>query len=251
VLIVTYHAITGPASPVCCPPEQLDADLAALGDAGFSFVSLDDCADWLAGRRTMPARAVAVTFDDAYASVVTEALPVLTRMSVPATIFVIGGRIGGDNRWPGQWRSIPSMPLATLGQLREAAAAGMALGSHAWTHPALPAIDAVELQDEVVQSASRLESLLGAPVRHFAYPYGMRGRREVEAARSTYRTAVNARARAVAAGDDPCDLCRIDCHDLRVAIRLKLFASSALDPYLALRRGARVARRAAERLRGM
>lgn len=250
MLVVTYHAISSPASPVCCPPAQLQSDLTALGDAGFRFVSLDDCAEWLAGRLRLPARAVAVTFDDAYASVVSEALPILTRLSVPATVFVIGARIGGDNQWPGQWRSIGSMPLATLGQLREAVAAGITMGSHAWTHPVLPDVDAAALQDEVSGSATRLESLLEVPVRHFAYPYGIRRRREIDAARATYRTAVNAQPRSVAVGDDPHDLCRIDCHDLRVGIRLKALAGGVIEPYLALRRGLRVVRRTAERLRG-
>jgi peptidoglycan/xylan/chitin deacetylase (PgdA/CDA1 family) len=250
VLIVTYHAVAGPSSPVCCPPAQLDADLAALANGGFTFVSLDQCADWLAGGPALPDRAVAITFDDAYASVVTDGLPILTRWRVPAAIFVIGARIGGDNRWPGQWASIPSMPLSTLRELQEAVAAGVSIGSHAWSHPVLPELDRKALQEEVVESAGRLEELLGTPVRHFAYPYGIRGAREIDAARTAYRTAVNAQPRSVGPGDNPHDLSRIDCHDLRVAIRLGLLDRAAIDPYLAVRRGLRQVRRLGERILG-
>lgn len=250
MLIVTYHAVAGPASPVCCPPDQLEADLRALQAARFTFVSLDDCADWLAGRRELPSRSIAVTFDDAYESVILNALPILTRYSVAATIFVIGERIGGDNRWPGQWKSIPPMRLASLGQLKDAVAAGTVIGSHSWSHPVLSALDDSALASEVGDSARKLEDVLGAPIRHFAYPYGIRGRREIEAAGRGYRTAVNAEPRPVRRGADAHDLCRLDCHDLRFALSLKLFDDTTVSPYLAFRRTLRGGRRRLERIFG-
>jgi peptidoglycan/xylan/chitin deacetylase (PgdA/CDA1 family) len=250
VLIVTYHAIASPSSPVCCPPAQLEADLETLAHAGFTFVSLDECADWLSGAKPLPPRSIAVTFDDAYANVVSDGLPILLRFRVPATIFAIVGRLGGDNQWPGQWRSIRHMPLASAQHLQELAAAGMTIGSHSLSHPALTAIDAGGLHRELEESADQLEQILRTAVRHFAYPYGIRGAREVAAVRRRFRTAVNATPGLVSAGANPYDLCRIDCHDLRLAARLKWFDSSTLGPYLAARRGLRRVRRATERLLG-
>lgn len=250
MLIATYHAIASPASPVCCPPAQFEADLAALLDAGFIFVSLDDCADWLTGSKMLPKRAIALTFDDAYASVVTKALPVLTRFRLPAVVYVIGQRIGGDNRWPGQWPSIPTMPLAAVGQLRELVASGVTIGSHSWSHPVLTDVDNQALAAEVNHSADRLEQMLGTPVQHFAYPYGLRGPREITAARQRFRTAVNAEARILTRDANPHDLHRVDCHDLAVAVRVKLFDPFALGPYLTVRRHLRTFRRGVERMIG-
>jgi peptidoglycan/xylan/chitin deacetylase (PgdA/CDA1 family) len=248
MLIVTYHAIVGPASPVCCPPAQLEADLAALRGAGFTFVSLDDCADWLAAKKTLPTRSIVVTFDDGYASVVSKALPILSRFRVPATVFVVGHRIGGDNQWPGQWKSIPFMSLADASQLKEAIAAGVTIGSHSWSHAVLTELDSEALQHELTASAEKIEQALETPVKHFAYPYGIRGPREIDAARRRYRTAVNAEAGLVGAAADPHDLCRIDCHDVRVAIRLRLLDEVVLSPYLVTRRALRGSRRSVERL---
>lgn len=45
--------------------------------------------------KQLPARAVCVTFDDGYADNVTEALPVLREMGVPATFFVAAGYLNG------------------------------------------------------------------------------------------------------------------------------------------------------------
>src|SRR5688500_8722151 len=91
VLIVNYHAIEPVRSAVSCTPEDFRADIHALRDAGFTFVSLDDCADWLAGRCDLPACAAAITFDDGYASVASRAVPFLVSQAVPATVFVIAG----------------------------------------------------------------------------------------------------------------------------------------------------------------
>jgi peptidoglycan/xylan/chitin deacetylase (PgdA/CDA1 family) len=243
MLIVTYHAVVGPYSPVCCPPEQLHADLAACRDAGYGFVSLDDVARWLAREIALPARSLAVTFDDGYANVVSAGLPILQRLAVPATVYVIGARIGLDNQWPGQWTSIPAMPLATRDQLRELTAAGITIGSHTWTHARLPGVDAATLAREVSESADRLEQLIDAPVRHFAYPYGDHGPREVEAAKARYATAVSTVARAVTSASDAHDLPRLDCHDLHLAAKLGALPPPLVGPYLAARRTVRAGRR--------
>jgi peptidoglycan/xylan/chitin deacetylase (PgdA/CDA1 family) len=250
VLIVTYHAIASPSSAVCCPPSRFEEDLVGLRDAGFTFLSLDDVADWLTGSRAVPARSIAVTFDDAYASVVDRALPILRRHRVPATVFAIGDRIGGDNQWPGQWSSIGRMPLADRAGLGELVSAGIDIGSHSTSHPVLTAMDEQSATREIVDSADRLEQALGTSVRHFAYPYGIRGPREIELARRRYRTAVNAAPRLVTRSTNAHDLWRIDAHDLPIALRLKILDPAGLAPYLAARQGLRRVRRAIERLTG-
>jgi peptidoglycan/xylan/chitin deacetylase (PgdA/CDA1 family) len=251
MLIVTYHAIAGPPSPVCSTPTQFEADLTAMAEAGFTFVSLDDCADWLVGLKTLPVWSVAVTFDDAYASVVSHGLPTLTRLGIPATVFVIGGRVGGDNQWPGQWRSIPPMRLADVAELRALVEAGISIGSHSWSHAVLCDLEPTRLQAEIETSADRLEQLLQVPVRHFAYPYGFRGAREIAAVRARYRTAVNAEPRLVHRTSDPHDLCRVDCHDVRLALRFNCLAAHRLGPYLSTRRHMRRTRRRLERILGL
>jgi peptidoglycan/xylan/chitin deacetylase (PgdA/CDA1 family) len=242
VLIVTYHDIAESTSPVTVTPRQLTNDLEALAAAGFTWASLDNLADWLAGAITLPPRSAIVTFDDGYASVASAALPVLQRLRVPATVFVVVGRIGGDNQWPGQWPSICRARLLDTGALRELAAAGVALGCHSLTHPRLTSLDDAAAATEIIEAADRLERVAQAAVRHFAYPYGARGPREIAAARRRYRTAVSASCGLVARESDPLDLPRLDAHDLRMAMRLGLLKTPWLGPYAGARRLARRAR---------
>ena len=242
VLIVTYHDIANSTSAVTVTPRQLTNDLEALAAAGFTWASLDDCADWLAGTITLAPRTAIVTFDDGYASVASAALPVLQRLRVPATVFVVAGRIGGDNQWPGQPSSIGRAPLLDAGALRELTAAGVALGCHSLTHPRLTSLDDAAEAMEISDAADRLEHLAQVAVRHFAYPYGVRGSRELAAVRRRYRTAVSASCGLVDRESDPIDLPRFDAHDLRVAIRMGLLRTPWLGPYAGARRLARRAR---------
>ncbi len=229
-------------SAISCTPEELASDLRRLRQAGFTFVTLDECADWLDGTRSIPPHPVAVTFDDAYASVASNALPILAAEQVPCTVFVIAGRLGQDNQWPGQWASVPRLPLVDRGGLNEMVAAGVCIGAHTFSHPVLTGLDTLALRREVVDAGSALEDLVGGPVHHFAYPYGLRGQRERDLARERYRLALCAAPATVSASTDRWDVPRLDAHDLRLALRLRLTGERSLSPYLATRRVLRACR---------
>ncbi|UCG51626.1 MAG: polysaccharide deacetylase family protein [Candidatus Latescibacterota bacterium] len=57
--------------------------------ARYAPVSLNRVLDWLEGRDELPDRAVSVTFDDGYLNVLDNAVPVLKRLGIPATVFVV------------------------------------------------------------------------------------------------------------------------------------------------------------------
>lgn len=61
-------------------------------------LALTDAVERL-GAGTLPARAVAVTFDDGYADNFQLALPVLRRFDIPATFFVSAGYLDGGRMW--------------------------------------------------------------------------------------------------------------------------------------------------------
>jgi peptidoglycan/xylan/chitin deacetylase (PgdA/CDA1 family) len=231
VVIVTYHAVVAERSPISCTPEDLASDLERLREAGFTFVTLDDCADWLAGTRALPPRSAAVTFDDGYASVAGSALPILIAQRVPFTVFVIAGRLGKDNQWPGQWASVPRLPLIDRSALGEIVAAGACIAAHTFSHPVLTALDTPAVRRETLDAGTALEDLIGGAVRYFAYPYGLRGPREMDVARERYRLALNSVPAAVTASTDPFDVPRPDCHDVRLALRLRLTGNRFLPPY--------------------
>jgi peptidoglycan/xylan/chitin deacetylase (PgdA/CDA1 family) len=68
--------------------------------ANYRVISVEEMVAALAGERPLPPRAVSVTFDDGYRDNWTEAFPVLSELSCPATIFLTAGLVGTrDTLW--------------------------------------------------------------------------------------------------------------------------------------------------------
>ncbi|POX65037.1 polysaccharide deacetylase [Streptomyces sp. Ru62] len=170
-------------------PDRLERQLRWLRRRGLRGVSV---AELLAARARGEGRdLVALTFDDGYTDFLGNALPLLTRWGCTATLFVLPGRLGGDNAWDPLG---PRKPLLTADGIRRAAAAGMEIGSHGLTHVDLTRADDRLLKAETAESRAALEELTGAPVTGFCYPYGTVDRRAVEAVREagyTYACAID------------------------------------------------------------
>ncbi|WP_285653759.1 polysaccharide deacetylase family protein [Actinomycetospora sp. NBRC 106375] len=155
-------------------PERLDGHLRAMRRQGLRGMSMRDLL-------ATGGRGMGLTFDDGYADFLDEALPVLRRHGATATLYVLAGRLGGENAWDPEG---PRKKLMTAEQVRTAAAAGMEIGSHGMLHRCLPELTAAELREETVESRVRLAEVTGAPVEGLAYPFGEVGDREIVAARA-------------------------------------------------------------------
>jgi peptidoglycan/xylan/chitin deacetylase (PgdA/CDA1 family) len=75
-------------------------------------------------------------------------------------------------RPPGRERMLERMRPLTPEMLRTMHQAGITIGSHTRTHVLLTNENPGSVQQELERSRTELESLLRAPVRHFAYPDG-------------------------------------------------------------------------------
>lgn len=150
---------------------QLDEMLGFLRDQGYAFATPNEFL-------RAPGRAAFLSFDDNCRSWL-RSLPVLERHGVRATFYV--------NSWPfrdrvGQaemrsylaWIRAEDEMTLTTHELGEIAGAGHVIGAHTHTHPVLTALPAHEARAEIRVSKVELEQLLQRPVRHFAYPFGMR-----------------------------------------------------------------------------
>jgi peptidoglycan/xylan/chitin deacetylase (PgdA/CDA1 family) len=119
-------------------------------------------------------RQVRVTFDDAFRSAAT-VFPDLQRLGVPVQIFVCTryALVGAPLTIPELAGDDPEQ-LATMNwdELREHAARGIAIGSHAVSHPHLTTLSEDELRRELNESKEEIEDRLGRPCQDLAYPYG-------------------------------------------------------------------------------
>jgi peptidoglycan/xylan/chitin deacetylase (PgdA/CDA1 family) len=176
----------------------------------------------------------AITFDDAYNGVFDYARPILTRLGLPATVFVVTGAAtkGGpfwwdhpaaaeraaspaSRRWLAELRGdghqilqeLGVTPLATVPRatrpadwavIRGAVRDGFDVGVHSATHRVLPRLTDAELRVEVVESRETLARDSGVMAELFAYPYGLWDQRVRDATEAAgYAAALSLAARLV------------------------------------------------------
>jgi peptidoglycan/xylan/chitin deacetylase (PgdA/CDA1 family) len=168
-MILMYHGIADvPEDPnqLCVSPARFAEQMTWLERSGLRGVSVATLRQAMAAGQA--AGLVGITFDDGYTSVLDTAVPELARRGFGATAFIISDLVGKTN----QWDAGPVWPLLDAAGVAQLAAAGIEIGSHSATHPHLAGLSARRQAAEASASRARLEDLLSAPVRGFAYPYG-------------------------------------------------------------------------------
>jgi peptidoglycan/xylan/chitin deacetylase (PgdA/CDA1 family) len=192
VLVLCYHAVspTWPAE-LSVTPEALSSQVEYLAKRGYRGVTFTE-----AVRGEASGRAVAITFDDGYASTLRLARPILDRFEMPGTVFVPTDYMGGGPMsWPGidVWiggeheRELVPMSWDEIGALADA---GWEIGSHTKSHPRLAKVSDEQLERELVESRETCERMLGRPCMSIAYPYGNHDDRVIAAtARAGYSAA--------------------------------------------------------------
>lgn len=116
---------------------------------------------------------VAITFDDAFANLHDNAVPVLRKLNIPATVFVVSDNLGVPPRWslpPGH--SDYHERTLTAEEVQALASTGVKIGSHTHTHRPLTALSDVDLNGELRTARTQLEQLVDGPVTELACPHG-------------------------------------------------------------------------------
>ncbi len=165
--ILMYHyvrVVTDPKDTIgiglSVKPELFAQQMQYLADNGYTTLTMQEVYDILVGRKSLPTRPIALTFDDGYRDFYTAAWPILQRHNFKATNYVITKFIGWDAymTWP------MLQELSDGGQVE--------IGAHTRSHVDLRTLSADKLQDEVLGSKAILETGLGRPVGAFCYPAG-------------------------------------------------------------------------------
>ena len=144
--------------------DQFEAHLAEIAAGGYNVAPLPDIIAAFESGRELPDRTIALTIDDAFLSVYTEAWPRLKAAGLPFTVFVATDPVDGDQQGYMNWE-----------QIRELARAGVTIGSQTASHPHMPELSRPRNIAELDKSNRRFEDELGTPPSLFAYPFGEYG----------------------------------------------------------------------------
>ncbi|MDM7994770.1 MAG: polysaccharide deacetylase family protein [Acidobacteriota bacterium] len=119
-----------------------------------------------------------ITFDDAYETLLENAIPELIKRQIPATVFAIAARAGESPGWTGY-----SGRFMSYAQLQHLPRDLVTIGSHTLTHPKLTLLADDMASREITESRHVLEARLKRPVTLFSFPHGAFTESHVEACR--------------------------------------------------------------------
>jgi peptidoglycan/xylan/chitin deacetylase (PgdA/CDA1 family) len=172
--VLLYHSVDEQWTPEyrrwCVDPGLFAEHLAVIDELGFTCVSVSELVDAV-DRAALPPRPLAITFDDGRADFATHAAPLLEQRSMPATIYLVTGCLGGTSSWM-PMEAERDKPMMSWSDVESLSAMGIECGAHTVSHPQLDLVGVERARREVEQSRCDLEQRLGSPVRSFAYPHG-------------------------------------------------------------------------------
>ncbi len=170
-VVLLYHHVSADTPPsTSVTPDRFEAHLDYLEAHDYRVWPVDRLlAAVIGGEEAVPANVVAITFDDAYESVYTQARPMLRERGWPFAVFVNTDAIDAGHS-----------PYMSWDQLRDLHAEGVLIGNHSASHAHLIAREEGESREawkqrvaaDLERAGRRIDEAIGVQPDIFAYPYG-------------------------------------------------------------------------------
>ena len=149
--------------------DQLKAQVDYLLESGFTILPLKTVVESVRQGISLPDKSVAITVDDAFASVYDHGYPFFKRLGLPFTVFVCTDPVDAGRKDYMSWD-----------QMREMKAHGVTFANHGARHDHLierlkgedEAVWLARIKETVLRGGERLKAELGETLPYLAYPYG-------------------------------------------------------------------------------
>ena len=168
VPILCYHQIrdwkptdSRSARDYIMPIADFKAQMKMLHDSGYHTILPDQLYAYLTTGAALPSKPVMLTFDDNDEDHYTIAYPELKKYNYKAVYFVMTVTLG---RLP---------HYMSKDQVKELYTAGNVIGSHTWDHHNVRKYQGKDWETQIDKPTKQLEAITGAPIKYFAYPFGL------------------------------------------------------------------------------
>ena len=208
------------------PPAMFERQVQWLAENGYHFARMSE----LAQPETLPAKTVALTFDDGFADNLHNADPVLAKYNACATLYLVQDR--HDRDWSTSKKAHhDSGELMREAKLTDDQVQAMLdsnrweLGGHTITHANLARLNSEEKRQEISVSKAALEQQFNTRLSSFAYPFGIYDAEDVKLAEEAgFDTAVTTIEGINSAARQPFELQRVKISgkDNWLAFRLRM-----------------------------
>jgi peptidoglycan/xylan/chitin deacetylase (PgdA/CDA1 family) len=169
-VILQYHHVSEKLPAVTSVSEEtFKAHLTYLKNNNFNVIHLDKLLQHTQQGKPLPAKTVAITFDDGYDNNIEQAAPILEEFGYPYTIFVNPQLIDENKSY-----------VMTWDELKALAKRGALIANHSAKHDYLHLKQDGESQsqwlkrvrEDILFSEKRIKEEVGHNVKLLAYPYG-------------------------------------------------------------------------------
>lgn len=169
-IILQYHHVseTTPSS-TSVTPDVFAQHLNLIEELGFQVKPLAEVIASLQQAIPFTQKTLAITFDDGYSSIYTEAFKQLKGKNWPFTVFISPKAIDNQHGDSMSWQEIKTMQSQ-----------GTAISNHSWQH--LHLLETLEnetkaqwlarISNDIDQAQLRIKQMLNSENLFFAYPYG-------------------------------------------------------------------------------
>lgn len=136
--ILSYHEIADKSETLdatyAVAPSNFDQQIHWLMDNGYHFISIDDILDHRNNKKTLPAKAVLITFDDGYQSVYSNAYPILKKYNIPAVIAFVGNWMSAKDKVDFDGHMIDRNKFLSQKEIKEMVNSGLVeIASHTYS----------------------------------------------------------------------------------------------------------------------
>jgi peptidoglycan/xylan/chitin deacetylase (PgdA/CDA1 family) len=201
VPILCYHSISqdrsGPLGPYTLPARLFEDHMAWVVEQGFSTMTVAGLQQSLDAGALLPARPLLITFDDGLADFLDDALGILDRRGLTATIFITTA-----GTWSARPRALAGRRTLSRAEVLCLRDAGIEIASHGHEHHQLDLRRRSDVAADLRTSKELLEDLLQLPVVSFAYPHGYNRRATRDVVRMSGFTSACAVQNRVSSVDD-------------------------------------------------
>ncbi|MGS0674045.1 polysaccharide deacetylase family protein [Shewanella sp. 30m-9] len=169
-VILQYHHVSDSTPAITSvTPAQFKEQMQYLAENNFNVVPLSTVVESIKAKKTLPAKTIAITFDDGYRSIANTAHPILKQYKFPYTLFVSVEPILKEYGEMMSWQQ-----LITLSN------EGAEIANHSWGHEHLIRKEAGEsdaqwlarIEANILRTEKEIAKATGQNLKMLAYPYG-------------------------------------------------------------------------------
>ena len=170
VPILCYHQIrdwrpkdSKSAKDYIIPVAAFKEQMQMLADSGYHTILPDQLYGYLTTGAPLPPKPIMLTFDDGDLDQYEVAAPELEKHGFKGAFFIMTVAIGRRGK----------QPYMDKAQIKDLSERGHTIGAHTWDHHNVKKYQGDDWKTQLEEPKAKLESIVGKPVRYFAYPFGL------------------------------------------------------------------------------